>query len=83
LQKKRGPKRSEHRAFLRQIFSDWSDRTFETYYKAEVTFIELGDKEAHHEAIAAAARPNGGFNVTKYARLADLAVFRAVVDGRL
>lgn len=82
LRKKPGPKPSKHRAALRQLFSDWSERTFETYYKAEVIFIGLGDREAHREAIAAATRPNGGFNVTKYARLAELAIFRAVADGR-
>jgi len=75
---KSGPKPSAHRAALRKLFREWSERTFATYYKAHCQLLELGylrNYPGHSDArevLQLAIRPSGSINVTKYARIAEM-----------
>lgn len=65
-----GPKPSMARAALREMFSEWSDRTFATYWQAWQRLTFLG-RDVHEEAIRLSTRPNGSLNVCKFARIAE------------
>ena len=82
MTKKVGRPRDEFRAIHRQLFPDWSERTFARYYAAvaEVrkfgAFIEDDDwaKAAMLEATDRATRPSGSLNVSEYVRASHEAV---------
>lgn len=77
-----GPKPDAARAALRELFSEWSDRTFATYWQAWQQLTTLGRAD-HEEAIRLSTRPNGSLNVCRFARIAEgRAAFRAAsLDG--
>lgn len=77
---KPGPKPHPHRAMLRKMFSDMSDRAFATYWRAYQLLALYGADGEQRAAVAASTRPNGSFNVSKYAKMADAAVMRYVLD---
>lgn len=61
------------RARLRRMFSDWSETTFATYWKAYQRLALLSDLgAADSKAVTAQAiRRNGSFNVAKFDRITD------------
>ena len=65
-----GPRPSQARAAVREMFSEWSDRTFATYWHAWEQLTVLGEAD-HREAIELSTRPNGSLNVCKFARIAE------------
>ena len=82
---KPGPKPDPLRAELRKLFEDWSDRTFATYYAAFRQFSALQQlgiiTEAKRQEITLdCSRPNGSFNVCKFARIAEGMAAFAVLD---
>lgn len=72
-----GPKPDPFRAFMRQQFADWSDRTFARWWKAHQrlkVLMEVGaiDGEAGYKDVTArAARANGSVNVNKLDRISE------------
>lgn len=72
-----GPKPDPYRAFVRQMFSEWSDRTFARYWKAHTRLLALkehgvidGD-DGFKAVLARATRPNGSINVVKLDRISE------------
>lgn len=71
----------QRRARLRQMFPEWSDRTFARYYGAFRATVDVAERIGEPEwgfsvirrANAAASRPGGGFNVTKFVDVCDTA----------
>ena len=58
------------------MFAEWSDRTFATYWNAWKQLAELGiaggiSEEERREVNLLCTRPNGTFNVCKFARIAE------------
>ena len=74
---KPGPKPDPARAYARKLFSEWSERTFATYWSA-MQRLDVGGEDAKRAALAAAIRPNGSINVSKLARIADQELMKAV-----
>ncbi len=73
---KPGPKPDPHRAYLRRLFAEWSDRTFASYYLAFRQLAVLAEEgvitDARRRQITRdCTRPNGSVNVSKFARIAD------------
>lgn len=75
---KRGPKPDPLRRTLRASFSDWSDRTFDTYwaaFKVARSWVEDGlltneqKVEIMAEVHKTVDRPNGTFSVRRYAEI--------------
>ncbi len=71
-----GPKPDPMRHVLRRLFSDWSERTFSTYYRAHRQLAALEEfgaitHEEHRRLMALSHRPNGSVNVSKFARIAE------------
>jgi hypothetical protein len=61
---------------MRQLFSEWSDRTFARYWKAHkrlAVLVEVGaiTKDDWTKAIIGATRPNGGLNVVKFDQITE------------
>jgi hypothetical protein len=81
---KPGPKPDPFRAYLRNQMRDFmSDRTFATYWRAFRTFSDLVEMGAitdaeRRAAMIAALRPNGDINVSKFARMADQELMKAI-----
>jgi hypothetical protein len=81
---KPGPKPDSLRAQLRELFAEWSERTFATYYTAFRQFSALQHlgviTEAERQQITlSCTRPSGSFNVCKFARIAEgMAAFAAL-----
>lgn len=72
-----GPKPDQRRAVLRDMFAEWSDRTFATFWLAWQQLTALGRAD-HEDAIRLSTRPNGSLNVCKFARIAEArTAFRA------
>ncbi len=70
------PKPDPLRRRLRKDFADWSDRTFATYWRAFQVLGELAaagaiTDEDRRDAVRLCTRPNGSFNVCKFARVTD------------
>lgn len=81
----RGPKADPHRAFTRRLFTEWSDRTFATYWRGSrllSDLVELGAiSDAERRAVhAAAIRPNGSVNVCKFARNSEAMLMRTMAE---
>ena len=62
---------------------EMSDRTFATYWAAYCILVELHidgliSDEEQREACRSATRPNGSFNVCKFARNADVLLIRTL-----
>jgi hypothetical protein len=61
---------------LRRMFGEWSDRTFATYWRAWQILADLrlagviSDEDRRLISVDC-TRPNGSFNVCKFARQAD------------
>ena len=73
---KPGPKPDPMRRFTRKQLSEWSDRTFVTFWRARRVLddlVKLGiiSDEERRAAHSVATRPNGSINVSKIARIAD------------
>jgi hypothetical protein len=73
---KPGPKPDPLRKRLRRLFSEWSDRTFATYYLAfrrMSALVEEGviTEVECREIMQSCTRPNGSVNVCKFARIAE------------
>jgi hypothetical protein len=64
------------RAATRNLFREWSERTFATYWRATKILTALEGREGCLAAIKQATRPNGSLNVAKLERLADTAIVR-------
>jgi hypothetical protein len=73
---KPGPKPDPLRKHMRRMFSEWSDRTFATYYLAFrrlAVLVEEGaiTNDQRREIMRSCHRPNGSINVCKFARIAE------------
>lgn len=80
----RGPAPDPLRRRIRRLYAEWSDRTFATYWRAFQVLGELAGAgaitdEERREAIRLCTRPNGSFNVCKFARVADRYLMRSIV----
>lgn len=80
---KPGPKPDEYRALVRKMMSEMSDRAFDTFWSAMRDLQTIDGEDACLAAIRASTRPNGSLNVSKLRQLADSAVVRAVMEGRV
>ncbi|MCI3238214.1 hypothetical protein [Streptomyces spinosisporus] len=78
--RKPGPKRDPLRAELREMFPEWSDRTFATYWKGMTAHLDLVARglitaaymhELQATAIDRATKPNGAFSVVGYAKACE------------
>lgn len=69
-----GPKPDPDRAVIRQMFSDWSDRTFARYWKAfrrAQALVEYGVVDSFESVLKKASRPNGSINVSKFDQITE------------
>ena len=76
------------RAAVRELFAEWSGRTFSTYWRAHCQLQALEDYGAispqrRVQIIAQASRANGSLNVSKFAELAQdqAAMYAASLPG--
>jgi hypothetical protein len=60
------------------LAAEWSPRTLARYVRAWDILDELG--EDFGAAVAAATRANGTINVSRFERIADAALMKAVLD---
>jgi hypothetical protein len=70
-----------YRRYMRDLFSEWSDRTFARYWSAFNTLRYFGGDDAYLAALAEATRPNGSLNVAVLERRASQAVAIAVMKA--
>ena len=77
-----GPQPHPTRTTMRRMFSEMSERTFDTYFAAMGILWAFADQADIEAAVRAATRPNGSLNVTKLRRAADAAIMRTVVMER-
>jgi hypothetical protein len=74
LARKRGRPADKGRAFYRNLFSDYSPRTFLRYVKAIERLAELSKQDTQAlktAAIKAASRPNGSMNILRLLEIAE------------
>lgn len=65
-----GPAPDPYREFCRQLFSDWSDRTFSRYFATCQLLSEMGGPDLRAWATARATRANGSINLSKLENIA-------------
>ena len=68
-----GPQPHPTRTTMRRMFSEMSERTFDTYFAAMGILWAFADQADIEAAVRAATRPNGSLNVTKLRRAAGRA----------
>jgi hypothetical protein len=77
LARKRGRPADKGRAFYRNLFSDYSPRTFSRYVKAMDILERLAELSKQDTqalkaaAIKAASRPNGSMNISRLLEIAE------------